>query len=407
MTRRVLLCLDRDEDIELARVVIQTVEGAATPTLLFGSDLLRQRFGPTSRPSLRDATGCLANPHGFNLVVAFASADEPSFSATQLLLCYFDEIGVACAEIPRSLFQARFHCLPGYQPPAAFDRPAELVSRLASPSRRLVSWTGPEGIGHPRSAALASEGTLARRDLVVVTSAFDWPQYSEKHEYQFAIAVLRLAQEQPGTTFVWRPRGGELRAGELRGAMAVLEAYKVPNLRFELADDIETLLALCAGVISMVSPWTVDLHLARKPALLFESPETEPMRALFALVGFRDAFGLQALWSRYTAQPQQLLLTSELGVFQPDVLRRILLEAAATTELRTDFRAAALRYSGFMREHEILRQLGSLHERQEAQEKKVRSLGAASTKLLERLTVLQRSTLAYKAKKLVARVRRG
>lgn len=389
-TRHLLLILERVEDVDVAKLLLGAL-GEFAPFILFGNADVFQHFGACSYPFTFDAIACAQSPDSFAAVLSLAELDATTPSRFELLMRYFAEIGVPALSVQRELFQAGFAVADVQLAPLGVPTlPPVQGVQLA---RKYLSFAGENGIGYVR-AALLPPSSRPRPELVLVTSAFDWLAYPERERYQFALAVLELAKAHPTQQLVWRPRPSELLRGQPTGALAMVVDHKLSNLTIERAESIETLMQTCGSAISMLAPNVLDHQFTKMPTALFVGDMLRQAARVLGCSPFSTREELLTLWPKLIAQPEQHFVHSQIPAFNSAKLVAQVTSSCAVRALRSDWSACAER---FVATELIRAEVMRLTQQQQQLEAHVtHTLG----KLMERIGVLQRSSIAYKAKRL-------
>jgi hypothetical protein len=387
----ILVSIQQAHDVRLAKALLRALGDCFEFFLLFGSEALKREFGqPPSRYGV-DALVCLLNAHNFELAVSFSGACDTRSLENVLLLSFFNEVGIATLEIQHELFQQGLEGQ-ALGARAAAHSDAEHGLRLAYAANSLLEWSGDDGIGYLASE-LPVEPLSLRGPFVLITSHRDHPA---RARYQLAIAMLELAAKHPELQFVWRPDHGEGEDPQASAALSMLDDYAVSNLRVERRLPTESLIAACQVGITTVTSRLVDFQLHDKAVLVHVSERDASLAEMLCIPTFARAAELPAAFGQLLASPELHRVDTGVGRLDVGRLEARLRTAVGSTVLAAAWLPVALRY---LPEFRTLRNRGSDLDLQQLSEELARAI--------ERIGVLQRSTLAYKAKKLALRLRRG
>ncbi|MFT3928188.1 MAG: hypothetical protein QM778_37010 [Myxococcales bacterium] len=371
----ILVSVRREEEVSLAACFIDAVAPQAC-FVLFADELLAKRHAGKFPIAGHDAALCALNPNNFALLVVFSGARRPENLDNLELLELFREIGLSTLEIQHRFLQ--------------FDEPHAFA--IGHGARQLLRWEGDDGIGYLKSACRPAQ-TPGRTGFVLVTSSDRVP---ERDRHQFAIAVLKLAAHQPDLHFVFRPHPGELRRDDAESALALLEDYRLRNVSFERELPAEALVPQCAFGVSCVSTTLLDLQRHHKPTLVYRGEHAPTLASRPAYKSFFNAFDLASSFVDMRRAPDAYLLPFEVSELKLARLQLLVRTEMAASALRPDWQGHALRAASRLEARKIAAP---------TLDPEVERVSKELSRLAERITVLQRSTLAYKAKKLATRLR--
>lgn len=416
--RQILVNIRRPGDVEPARALIRSQARSFRFFLLFADEELLDLFGDISIEHSVDTYGCMLNPELFSAVISFAGPRASSGAQDLIFLSFFNRVGVSTVEVQRTLFQDGL-------PPLA-ERPLKDLSagaraqaslRSSYEAKDILAWGGDDGIGYLMSDLVPADEGQNAQDFVLISSGLDWDGYGDKERYQFAIAVLRLAAEHPETRFVWRPSLEEQSHRDGAPILALVEEYELPNLTLEKEESIVALMLRCRAGIAMPSTALLDFAICRKPVFTFVCDATVGLLPIAASLTFRNYFELEAAWPSLETHARVGGDSSSLAGLNHERLYNRLQHAVQATKLSDDFSPVALKSIAAMRDEQMLRselrqisdavasinkRLGALEKRSAEIERTVGKLPTRLAKLAERVGVLQRSTLAYKALRLLS-----
>jgi len=397
MSAEIAVFVRLPEEMELARALVTGLPQLSFK-LLFGTEDLRTRFGPTQLPSSVDLGRFFVEPEAPRLALCFSGGRELGPNSNLLWLSFLNEIGVPTIEIQRELLQ---------------DTAAAASESVA---RHYLSWGGAHGIGDLKTVPAAPAPGLLRDDAVVVSSRLDGGSYREEERVRFVFAVLRLARENPEHTFLWRPAASETAHSEAAPLRAVLEKLAPKNLVIEDHETFPQLLARCRFVIGMAATALLDAAALRKPGLIFVGDDrAEPLGGLSGRT-FQSYAELREAWTELRRTPERFAIESSLPAFSSDAVAQRLAALALPPEPAPgpDIMPIALRYLAYYQENRGRAELGKLTGTVTALDKRISGIERQGEKLqeqllktFERIGVLQRSSVAYKALKLLGSVRKG
>jgi hypothetical protein len=391
MSAAILVLVRSPEEVELARALVGSLPELPF-SLLFGSEDLRQRFGPLQHPSSVDLGRFFVEPQRLRLSLCFSGARELGPSSNLLWLSFLNEIGVPTVEIQRD--------------------PLQDTAQAAreSTARHYLAWGGTDGIGDLKGAAGAPRAAFARDDVVIVSSRLDGDEYREEERFRFVFALLRLAREHPDHTFLWRPGPGELNSTEAATFWSLLEKLAPKNLFVEEHESLAQLLARSRCMIGMLSSAWLDAAAAHKPGLAFVRPGQE--LGPFALETFSSHAALEQAWTALEREPQRFQVRCALPRFAPEAVAQRL-EALALPRERggaVDTLPIALRYLAYYQEGRGRAEQGKLSASLTGLEKRVGELGEKLhdplRKVVERVDALQRLSVTHQALRLFGTVRK-
>jgi hypothetical protein len=376
----ILVIVQQARDVQLARAVVGAVGADFEFFLLFASRELQREFGEARCKGGVDAGVCLLNPANFQLVVSFSGRREPRLAGSLLLLAFFREVGVATLEIQHALFQ------PGIND----ESPDGLELGYAAQS--VLGWGGEHGIGYLKSELRFEARSTWGTGFVLVTADGDSHAYSSKQHYQFAIALLKLAASQPQQLFVW-PIHPEDARSEARSARSMVQEYRLSNLVFERSVPAEALVEACSAGISTLTTALVEYQLRQKPVLLYACDSARTSARRLQAQTFANTTELETRFAELRAAPERYQVDTGLGRLDASRLEARLREACGGSALLPGWLPVALRYLP------AVQAASNSDASIEAQ-----ALSEQLQGVIERIGVLQRSTLAYKAKRFVTRL---
>lgn len=444
--RMILVVVRQVDEIEPARVLRGALGDEFPLFFLFMNEELRDRFGAPPSITTCDQAGCMLNAERFCALLCFAGPRD--LGGNLLTLRCFREIGLATFEVQKTLLQEGFA-----NPFAAGDDASNalrgpLLNGVPSgyTAEHLFAWSGPDGIGHPRAEPELPRMHFQRSDLIAVTSSLDWNVYDEKQRYQFAIAILRLARKHPELHFVWRARDLELQHGEGRQILSMVEDYRMDNLGVEKAEPLDAILSRCAAGVSMVGGALLDYEAWQKPVAVFACDATDELVPRLQARCFRSYYELERLLPSLRSEPAAFSINTGIQRLNARLLRDRVRSLTQHSALHPDWAVITLKYVAYVREGRAVRNdmikltgvIGSVERQMKALDKRVEELQPAFEsvendiralsselaetrewmpsiaesvgkvdervgKVADRVSVLQRSTLAYKTRKLVSR----
>ena len=392
--------------------------------LLFRNEELRTHFGPTRHATNTDFTECLLDPPRYRLSICFSRPHKPSSSGDYLLLRFLDEIGVPCLQIQGDLLTDLDAC-----------------AQLAQPAR-FVAWQGPSGVGCPGLPAEPVPPEFVREDVVLICSALHHDGYDDEERYRFAFSLLSLAKQLPELTFIWRESPQERQHGDAAPLLSMLRAFGPDNLFVEEHEPFEELASRCHAAIAMASTSLLELAARAKPALVFAGA-LEPR--LTSRVRARLFHGPNDLWEAFSEllrAPSAFRIEHTFRPLDPQRLREVVEDTARKDAIASGWKATATSYLSLFQEarrqnelsrlqsglsaldrrfstleqglidadkgrSESERSLSRIEARSAGLEEQLQKLDKRLDKLLERVGTLQRSTLAYKTRKLFTRGPKG
>ncbi len=278
-----------------------------------------------------------------------------------------------------------------------------------------IGWAGADGVGYLKSVLKNRAGSFVRDDLVLITSGLERDVYTNKERYQFAIAVLKLAQSQPDYHFVWRPRPEELSHVDAASVIDFVEEYGATNLHVEKAESIRELVQRCHVGVVMPSSSLLEFEAGAKPVLVYQCPRSEGI--VSPLCGFRNAFDLVDRWPQLLADPASFRVAVGMSPLDPARLRERVEGGLRGWEPPSHWFSLALQCIALLRDGQatrgeleklssavaqVSRRVGTVEKTVSTIDRNLTKVPPRLTKLLERVGVLQRSTLAYKALRLVS-----
>jgi hypothetical protein len=176
------------------------------------------------------------------------------------------------------------------------------------------------------------------------------------------------------------------------------------NLVLEENEALPALFARASAVLGMAATPLLAAAAAHKPGLVFVSPAHAPGLGGLTCQTFRGYGELREAWPRLRSEPLAFTLGDSLPALQPAQLAQHLAEIAQTSTLAGDPLPVALRYLDY---YDGARARIKLERRAERADQRATKLEVQIDKVIERIGVLQRSSVAYKAFKLFSRVRKG
>jgi hypothetical protein len=415
-SRKLLISIGRERDVSLAQALLLGLDANSQVMLLFLSEELLHSFGDVATPHTLDVRACVVHASLFRALISFAGPTTSCSAEDLVLFRAFDALGLPTIEIQHALVQEGL----------SLATPAGALPPHYA-ARSLISWSGPDGIGYLKSV-LVKDGPspwVVRSDHVAVVSAFEAHFFSERDKFSFAIAVTRLAANHPDITFVWRPRREEWEDPTGQRVFALVAGYRpvLGNLVLEENEPFEHVVRRCSGAIAMLTTQVLDLELWEVPILLYATEH--PLQTSSAGAGrtFDNYSQAEALWAAFRSHPSAF--RNPLGVPSLDQarLRQWIERAASVTVPAADRMAVALDQLAWLDERraqnthlEASTAVSDLQGRLDKLEKSVARLGtdlrrasgslakipARLDRVLQRVGQLQRSTLAYKTKKLIS-----
>jgi hypothetical protein len=434
----ILVIVRQADDVELARALVEALDDDFSVYLLFALEELRDRYGELRCPHGVDSLACMLNPQHFSLVISFWGARDPSPASNTLLLSFFNEVGVPTLEIQHAWLQESIIDPVGLSADCAGSTSSPALARGYA-AQRYLSWEGEDGIGYLKSELKRERYSFQREDLILVSSELESPAYGDKQRYQFAIAVLKLAAERPELQFVWPVRPLELAHAEAKLVLGMVDEHALPNLVLDRSETFEAWLPRCRLGISTASTALLEYELAGKSVIVHLGADLELARARFAAQGFHNYFDLARAFRRALEAPAEFLIEVGVGRLKRECLREKIGQALRTGELAPNWLPTALRYIAYMREGRtarieigkvagavvgldrklanLERKLANTDGQFGALEKSIAAIDASLTGvakelpglrlrltgIADRVSVLQRSTLGYKARRFVAK----
>ena len=375
----ILVSVRTETEASLATALSDALEDSFEFFILFASQELERAHAAKFRRSSSDAGLCALNPHNFKLLIVFSGANTSADVPNLQWIEFFHELGISTLEVQHRFLQ--------------HDEAHPL--EVAHASKSFLRWEGDGGIGYLKSEIAPSPSPAWRENFVLVLSS---DRMSEQDRYRFAIAVLKLAADTPDLPFVWNLHPQERASAVARPAFAMLEEYHLANLSIERGAEAETLIPSCLFGISCPSTALLDFHRYQKPVLIYRGSNSVALPARVRAASFHSASELAQGFLQMRSAPAEHLLSLEMGRLDRERLKDAVAAASQTSTLRTDWQSTAVRFAS----------RGAFHPSVvEEPDIEVERLSKELSRLSERITVLQRSTLAYKAKKLATRFRKS
>jgi hypothetical protein len=388
MIKRILLLVRSLDEVELARALVAALPDHAF-RLVFSINDLCTRFGATPHPTSIDVATVFLEAHTYRLAVCFSGGRDLGPNSNLLPLVFLNEVGVPTVEIQRDLLQ---------------DVTAAAQDSVA---RHYLSWSGAgntTGIGNLKSVWPPAHSDLVRDDVVAVSSRLDGDAYNEEEQHRFVLGVLRLAREHPQLTFVWRQSVAETQLPEVAGYWTMVQRLGPRNIHLEENEGLPLLLARAGAVIGMAATPLLDAAPVHTPGLVFVSPSCPPGLGGLVARTFSDYAGLSAGFRQLREAPDAFRIGCSLPALQPSLLAEQLAQIAAGRSLQGDVLSTAVRHLATFQEArarvDLTKRIVNIEQRSGRQE-------SQQEKLVERLGVLQRSSVAYRAMQLLGRVRKG
>lgn len=424
-----LVLMRHPHEVESARALL-----AALPDLpcrlLFANEELRTQLGPTEHESSTDLASCLVDPAPVGSVICFSAAREVGRHSNLLFLSFFDEVGIPSVELQSDLL-------------ADPDR-----LRMHSAASRFVAWGGEDGVGYLRSVCAREPDPVRRDGLVLVSSALDHSAYTDQERHHFAFALLRLAREQRDRTFVWCLTRREQQESAAAPLLEMVRSLGGPNVFVEEFEPAASVAARAGAVITMASTALLDFAALSRPTLVFAGSNAARLASSVRSHTFETPAELCRAFASLSQRPSDFVPEIALPPLDARRLREILSELAAQRRLSSAWNPIAMRYLAMWQDSrlqgevqrlhkalgELDRRFGALDTRLTAQDQRALSehkraeavaqrlaeleqqaktneqggkrLEARIDKLLERVGALQRSTLAYKARKALKRLQK-
>jgi hypothetical protein len=390
----ILACVRTEHELALAKSFAEAmVERYDTHVLCMQAALL-----PAARALGLDATAdaatCMLNPQRYAAVFTF-SGTSPSLGLDALLVVhYFDCIGIPTVEVQQQLFQPGFDAPGGPTLQLAGQTRAEVTTHaISSVARHVLAFGGPGGVGYPVHVDCDLAAPRHGHGFVLLLTSLHEDCLEAVERYRLVFALLDLVAAQPALSFVWRPHPAEAAHPESVRMAALFAEYDLPNFRRETQCTSEALLGTARAVVAMLGNPLVAAAHAQIPCLVFDSGRQTAHLAALAAKGFRDGSELCSAFARLDAQPAELVRRTAIQPLAPSALLARLDAIVATRALRADFLGLALEHARRVEPGFPPAMDGALFEMQTRELARIR----------DKLTVLQRSTLAYKAKRLAKR----
>lgn len=343
----ILVSVQYPGDVQLARALLQAFGSDFDWFLLFGGAELKERMGQIPCKFGFDLPFCLLNAQNFKLVVSSSGLLHPGMMTNLLLLAFFNEIGVPTFEIQHGLFQYGINNVDrAPQVGAQLERGDQLGIDVGYAARNLMLWTGPDGIGYPRSI-LPPRPSVRRGDFALITSNNHWQIYEPQHREQFGLAVQKLVESRPALQFVWKPHFGEFRHPETRRVLDRVAERKLPNLHIESGGDAEDLIPGCSFAVSSVSTTLVDYQMHDKPVLVYESPPVQHLIERLQVKTFHSALDLPERVASLQANPEGHKVQTGIGPFSPERLLQRFEQALSRRPPPRDHLPTALKYLSY------------------------------------------------------------
>ncbi len=387
-----LVLVQQTGDVALARALDRVIGDELPLFLLFARSDLKERYGSVRHKHGFDAAMCMLNPTNFDAVVSFAAPCDPRLMQNLFVVSYFDEIGIPTIEIQHGLFQYGINNVDvGLQVGSSPERGDQMGIHIEYAAKKVLRWGGEDGIGYLKSELAVEAPANLRGEFVLVTTNQNWHVYSDKHRYQLAIAIVRLAMSRPDLRFVWKPHHAENGTPEAKRVLTTVQEYELPNIEFEHSVPAEALIPSCKAAITTVSTTLIDYQTHRTPTAVFACEPVAHLVEQLRCVSFSNAIELQHAWAALERSPQDALVETGVGPVRRERLVSELRDAIATRRLRPDWLRVALQYQSY------IRQPRSAH-------REMRRIEDSISEVKKRVNVVHRSTIAYKMKKLGQRL---
>ncbi len=385
----ILVLVQQTGDIQLARALLHALGRRYEWFLLFGKLELKRLMGDVDCHHGFDPAFCLLNPQHFELVVSFSGMRHPRMTMNLTLLSFFNQIGVPTLEIQHGLFQYGINNTdPGLQVGGRVERGDQLGLSVGYGAKHVVPWGGDHGIGYLKSN-LPARSSEWRRDYGLITTNSNWHLYAGKQRYQLALAILKLASSLPKQRFVWKPHSAEHGQADAKQAITMVERYELPNLSIDRSTPAEELILRCSFGITTVSTTLLDYERCQKPAIVFTCPEVQHLVERLQVRTFSSGSELPRIVSELVASPHDYLVHTGIGPLDIERLaRHFEIALSSRKELACDPLPLALQFLTYLRPPH-------------AEPAEVERVNRGVDRMAKKMGEFQRSTLAYKVKKLV------
>jgi hypothetical protein len=390
----ILVSVRTEHELVLAKRLSEAVAERFDTQVLCMQEPLCDAARALGLDATADAALCMLNPQRYAAVLTF-SGTSPALGLDALCVVhYFDCVGIPTVEVQQQLFQPGFDAPGGPSLKLAGQAAPDVTSHaIASVARHALPFGGPDGIGYPGCIAGEFGPPHQGHTFVLLLTNLHDACFDAVLRYRLVFALLDLVAAQPALSFVWRPHPAEANHPESARLATLLADYDLPNFRRETQRSSEELLGSARAVVAtLCNPLVAAAH-AQTPCLVFDTGRQTAQLAALSAKGFRDGAELCSAFARLDAQPAEFLLHTTIPPLVPSTLIARLDAIVATRALRPGFMGVALEHARRVQPGFPPATDAALFELQSRELARIR----------DKLTVLQRSTLAYKAKRLAKR----
>lgn len=400
----ILVSLDDPAAARVMRAILGFIGEEFEFFFLLAHPGLADVLGETRHPHGFDVQACMLNPERFGLFISFDGLRAGGAgTASSWLVSYFDEIGIQSIEIQRELFQEGCYPLAREsQRSGAFHHPVQGTVLWHYAAQTVLEWGGPNGIGYPYATAQGYQLPV-RNDLVCVTSSLDHPLVTEKDRYTFAIAIVRAAKAHPELSFCWVVRGEEQRHESALPMLAMVADAALPNLWLESRESAQAVIGRARLGIAMPSTALLDHQRESKAVLLFDGPLFAALAGTTRAAPFSNHFELEAQLQQAISGSESASIELAIAEFAPEKLRSHIRSGLARRKLAGDWFQRAGRYLAQVSPVALPRHVGAGRDQPASPTSDL--VVEKLNRIIERLGVIQRSSVGYKALKFMKRIK--
>jgi hypothetical protein len=196
-------------------------------------------------------------------------------------------------------------------------------------------------------------------------------------------------------SFCWRVRSEELRHPAAAAVLQMIRDVALPNLWLDATEPPQQLIQRASFGVAMPCTALLTYQQANKPVLVFACELLSRATGVHPEATFANYFELNSALEKLRAHPEGSRVQIAVETVRADALDAALREATSSSDLTPGWLRVAERYAAFLQTAApVVTVRAPQHELPKHDEK--------LNRILDRLGIIQRSTIGYKALKLMS-----
>ncbi|MHA1539978.1 MAG: hypothetical protein ACTSXQ_05850 [Alphaproteobacteria bacterium] len=401
--------------IHMTRALTSALDEPHQYYLHFSSERLLKLYGNIPYKHGTDIKYVFMNGQHFKGLITFAVATHYNNIPALLLTSYFNEIGVITIEIQHGLFQYGIDGLTHQTQRCGFDTQAGGFGLPPKyPAKHLIKWGGKEGIGYLKSEQDFTDfKPLPAKNYTLITSNIHWHLYTAEERTNFLLAIQTLIKENPDRFFIWKPH--DMEHQHIKDANIKSDNLLIINRKDGIHYPAERLVRSCEIGISNLSTTLIDYDHQDKSVLVFRAKNGTEMLKRITCETFENEKELTEKFNALLKDKKRGKVDTKIPPLKKTTLKTKINTYLAETENKFSIKIAtpyctlfdqatldALHKKDPKGKKIGVREIGIILENISAKLARENHIDPSLLKILkERFEAMQRSTLAYKFKKLL------